>query len=137
MGDATEDGQTRFTTMSEDRDPTESTPSPATHTPPPTLHATVRRPLTTRMLPPPAADHTASDPVREPLRRPSVTLDQSPSAWMPLVPSTHTLVESSTMLLVDTASTTPSLVSVMTMDRTSGSLGTHGELHGESPVTSG
>merc|ERR1712080_527697 len=105
MGDATEDGQTRFTTMSEDRDPTESTPSPATHTPPPTLHATVRRPLTTRMLPPPAADHTASDPVREPLRRPSVTLDQSPSAWMPLVPSTHTLVESSTMLLVDTAST--------------------------------
>merc|ERR1711890_104747 len=118
-------------------DPTESTPSPATHTPPPTSHVTVRRPPTTRTLPPPAADHTALDPVRELLRRPSEMLDQSPSAWMPLVPSTHPLVESSTMLLVDTASTMPSLVSVMTTHRTSGSLGTHGELHGESPVTSG
>merc|ERR1711890_174449 len=81
--DATEDGQTRHTTTSEDRDPTESTPSPATHTPPPTPHATTRRPPTTRTLPPPAPDPAVLEPVREHSRRPSETLDQSPSVSVP------------------------------------------------------
>merc|ERR1719244_708145 len=70
---------------SRDRDPTESTPRPATHTLPEMAHATAARPEMTRMSAPPCQDTLGFLLVmRTPLWMPLLTLDQSP-----LLPTPH------------------------------------------------